>query len=68
MQDGGRAASFRPEESNAGVISAIVLYVPLGSLTIIRALDQARHQVARGVALGVLLHAAVFVIAFASTR
>jgi hypothetical protein len=51
-----------------GLISAIVLYVPLGSLTIIRALDQARHQVARGVALGVLLHAAVFVIAFASTR
>ena len=51
-----------------GVISAVVLYVPLGSLTMIRALDQARGQVARGVVVGLLLHAAVFVIAFAVSR
>ena len=51
-----------------GLMSALVLYVPLGSLTMIRALDQARDQVARGVLAGILLHAAVFVIAFAVTR
>ena len=51
-----------------GVISAVILYIPLGSLTMIRALDQARDQMARGVVAGLLLHAAVFVIAFASTR
>ena len=51
-----------------GLISAVILYVPLGTLTMIRARDQARGQVMRGVAAGVLLHAAVFVIAFAVTR
>ena len=51
-----------------GVISAVVLYIPLGSLTMIRAFDQARHHVPRGVVVGVLLHAVVFVIAFAATR
>jgi hypothetical protein len=51
-----------------GLISAVVLYVPLGSLTMIRAIDQRRDQIARGVLAGLLLHAAVFVIAFAVTR
>lgn len=51
-----------------GVISAVVLYLPLGSLTMIRALDQASHHVPRGVVVGLLLHGAVFVIAFATTR
>jgi hypothetical protein len=51
-----------------GLISAVVLYVPLGSLTLIRASDQARDQVARGAVAGLLLHGAVFVIALALTR
>ena len=52
-----------------GLISAIVFYVPLASLTMIRALDQApRLQLRRGVAAGLLIHAGVFVLAFASSR
>jgi hypothetical protein len=51
-----------------GVVSAVVLYVPLGALTMIRALDQAPGHMARGIVTGLLLHAAVFVIAFAVTR
>jgi len=52
-----------------GVISAVVLYVPLGSLTMIRALDQSsRAQLARGIQIGVVIHAIVFIVAFASTR
>ena len=57
-------ASYSP-----GLISAVVVYVPLGSLTMIRALDQApRPEVARGIVAGMLVHALVFVLAFASTR
>ena len=52
-----------------GLISAVVLYVPLGALTMIRALDQASPvAVRRGVAVGALLHAAVFLVAFAASR
>jgi hypothetical protein len=51
-----------------GLISAVVLYVPLGTLTMMRALEQARDQVTRGVVAGLLLHGAVFVIALALTR
>ena len=52
-----------------GLISAFVLYVPLGSLTLIRAFDQAsRPQLARGIVAGVLLHVAVFIVAYAFTR
>jgi hypothetical protein len=52
-----------------GLISAVVLYVPLGSVTMVRAMDQApRGTVARGVIAGALLHGLVFVVAFASTR
>ncbi len=52
-----------------GLISAVVLYVPLGSLVMVRALSQAaRATIARGVAAGVILHAVVFVVAFATTR
>ena len=51
-----------------GLISAVVLYVPLGTLTMIRAFDQApRSQIARGLVSALMLHAAVFVIAFAVT-
>ena len=52
-----------------GLISAVVLYVPLGSLTMIRALDHAgRKHVARGIITGVVVHAVVSALAFASTR
>lgn len=51
-----------------GVISAVILYVPLGSLTLMRALDQARHHIGRGAVIGLLLHGAVFILAFAVTR
>ena len=51
-----------------GLISAVLLYVPLGSLTMIRALGQARDQITRGVVTGLLLHASVFIIAFDVTR
>ena len=52
-----------------GLISAVILYVPLGSLTMIRALDQAsRSQLARGMQIGLVIHAIVFIAAFASTR
>jgi hypothetical protein len=52
-----------------GLISAVVLYVPLGSLTMIRAFGQApRAQVARGIVAGIVIHAVVVIVAFASTR
>ena len=52
-----------------GLVSAVVLYVPLGSLTLLRAIDHApRAQLARGMVVGLVLHAAVFVMAFAFTR
>lgn len=52
-----------------GLISAVVLYVPLGSLTLMRALDQAsRAQLARGIQTGLVIHAIVSIAAFASTR
>jgi hypothetical protein len=52
-----------------GLISAVVLYVPLGSLGMIRALNQApRPQLTSGVVAGVLIHALVFVLAFTVAR
>ena len=52
-----------------GLISAVVLYVPLGSLTMIRAMDQAdRVQLGRGIVAGLAIHALVFLLAFVSTR
>lgn len=51
-----------------GLISAVVLYVPLGALTMIRAVDQAdRAQISRGVIAGVGIHLLVFVLAWGST-
>jgi hypothetical protein len=56
-------ASYSP-----GLISAVVLYVPLCSLVMIRAADHApRGTVARGVVAGVLLHAVVFVAAYGAS-
>ena len=52
-----------------GLITAVVLYVPLGSLTLIRAVDQAPHrQLTRGIVAGLLIHAGVFFLAFTLTR
>lgn len=52
-----------------GLISAVVLYVPLGALTMIRALDQAfRPQLTRGVVAGLVIHAIVFIVAFTFAR
>jgi hypothetical protein len=52
-----------------GLFTAVIFYVPLGSLTMIRAIDQASPaQLRRGAAWGVVLHALVFVAAFAATR
>lgn len=49
-----------------GLVSAVILYVPLGALIMIRAFDQApRAQLFRGIAAGLLLHAALFPIVFA---
>lgn len=61
--------SLLTQSYSPGLISAVVLYVPLGSLTIIRAVDQAPARTLRqGVFIGVILHAIVFAVAFASTR
>jgi hypothetical protein len=52
-----------------GLISAVVLYVPLGSLTMLRAIDHApRAQLTRGIVMGLLIHALVFVVAFTLAR
>jgi len=52
-----------------GLISAVVLYVPLGALTIMRAFDQApRAQVTRGVVAGIVIHTIVFAVGFACAR
>jgi hypothetical protein len=51
-----------------GLISAVLLYVPLGVLTMIRASEQATAQMAGGILAGVLIHAAVFAAAFLATR
>ncbi|HEV3486821.1 MAG TPA: HXXEE domain-containing protein [Vicinamibacterales bacterium] len=52
-----------------GLITAVVLYVPLGQLLLIRALHQAdRRGFARGIVVGVLIHAVVSAIALALAR
>ena len=52
-----------------GLVSAVVLYVPLGSLTMIRASDQAAPgQVSRGIAAGVAIHTIVFILAYTFAR
>ena len=52
-----------------GLFSAVILYLPLASVTLIRAADQAsREYVLHGVAAGALIHAAVFIVAYAATN
>jgi hypothetical protein len=60
----GLTGSYSP-----GLISAVVLYVPLGSLAMIRAIDQApRAQLIRGIVTGLAIHALVFIVAFTFAR
>lgn len=57
------SASYSP-----GMVTGVVLYVPLGLLTLLRAWhQQPPSQFARGVAAGVAVHAVVIVVAFAAT-
>lgn len=52
-----------------GVLTGVVIYVPLTMLVLIRAWHQARPETfTRGVVAGFLVHALVFVLAFALTR
>jgi hypothetical protein len=62
------AGSAMTRSYGPGLISAVVLYVPLGSLAMIRAIDQAdRAQVSRGVLAGLAIHALVFALAWGAT-
>jgi hypothetical protein len=57
-------ASYSP-----GMISGVVVYLPLGLLTLIRAgHQQAPPAFARGIAAGIAFHALVIAVAYASTR
>ena len=52
-----------------GLITGVVVYVPLGLLTLLRAWQQQPSATfGRGVAAGVLVHAIVSAVAFAATR
>jgi len=52
-----------------GLISGIVLYVPLGTLTLLRAAYQADPRtMTRGLWAGVAIHLAVFAVAFLLSR
>lgn len=51
-----------------GLISGVVLYLPIAGLVLLRAWSQAQHGAfARGVAVGIGVHALVFVVAYALT-
>ena len=63
------AGTALTRSSSPGLISAIVLYLPLGTLTMVRAVDHApRQQITRGISFGLVVHALVLVIAFTATR
>jgi hypothetical protein len=52
-----------------GLITGVILYVPLAQLALMRAWGQAeRAMFVRGVVTGVGLHALVFVVAYAASR
>jgi hypothetical protein len=52
-----------------GLFSAVILYVPLASVVLVRALDQAsRQHMLQGVIAGALIHGAVFIVAYATTN
>lgn len=63
------AGSLLMQSYSPGLFSAVVLYVPLGVLTMIRASEQAaRPAIMRGVLAGTIIHGVVFVAAFLATR
>jgi hypothetical protein len=63
------AGAIYTQSYSPGLVSAVILYVPLGSLTMVRASDQAPStQLSRGIVAGMALHALVFVVAFAASR
>ena len=52
-----------------GVVTALLLYVPLGGLVLLRARSQADPaQLRRGLIGGFLVHAGVFLLAYATSR
>ncbi len=58
------SASYSP-----GMLTGVVIYVPLGLLTLLRAWhQQPPSEFARGAAAGVAVHAVVVIVAFAATR
>jgi hypothetical protein len=66
---GHAAGSVLTRAYSPGLVSAVVLYVPLASLTMMRALDQApRAQLQRGIVAGLLIHALAFLVAWISAR
>lgn len=51
-----------------GLFSAVILYLPLASVTLTRAVDQApHHHVLRGAIAGAVIHGIVFAAAYAAT-
>ena len=61
--------SFVTGTYSPGLITAVVLYLPLGQLTLLRAWHhQPPATFVRGVAAGVFIHGIVAAVAFASTR
>ena len=61
--------SFVTGTYSPGLITGIVVYVPLGLLTLLRAWhQQAPGGFGRGIAAGVFIHAIVSAVAFAATR
>jgi uncharacterized protein with HXXEE motif len=63
------AGSLLTGSYSPGLFTAVALYVPLASLTMIRAVDQApRGQLLHGAIAGALVHAAVFIVAYAATN
>ena len=52
-----------------GLITGVVFYLPIAGLVLLRASSQAaRRPFTRGIAIGVVLHAVVFVVAYSLTR
>jgi hypothetical protein len=60
--------SVATKSYSPGLISGVVLYLPVAGLVLLRAWSQAqRGAFARGIAVGVAVHAAVFVVAYRLT-
>jgi hypothetical protein len=61
-------ASLGTGSYSPGLFTGVILYLPLGNLALLRAWEQAGASFARGVWMGLGLHALVAVIAIALTR